>query len=76
MAQNSKDRFFVHALVDGTKPTLYKWSYPTMDFLKWYDGRWENANHRAQRIMHDPDIPEVDLATATNLMKTLGKPLN
>lgn len=69
-----RDRFFVHALVDGTKPTLYKWSYPTMDFLKWYDGRWQNANHRAQRIMHDPDIPEVDLATAIELMKTIGKP--
>lgn len=70
----TKDRFFVYALVDGTPKILYKWSYPTMDFLEWYDGRWENANDRAQRIMHDPDMPEVDLATAIELMKILGKP--
>ena len=47
-----------------------------MDFLEWYDGKWEDANDRQWRIIHDPDMPEVDLATATNLMKTLGKPLN
>lgn len=26
--------------------------------------------------MHDAEMPEVDLATAINLMKTLGKPPN
>ena len=76
MARNSKDRFWVCATVDGTKKILYKLSYPSMDFLDWYDGKWEDANDRQWRIIHDPDMPEVDLATATNLMKTLGKPLN
>ena len=64
------------ALVDGTPKILYKLSYPSMDFMELYDGKWENANDRQARIIHDPDMPEVDLATATNLMKTLGKPLN
>ena len=76
MARNSKDRFWVYTTVDGTPRVLYKLSYPSMDFLKWTDGRWENANDRQWRIIHDPDMPEVDLATATNLMKTLGKPPN
>ncbi len=76
MARNSKDRFWVYTTVDGTPRALYKLSYPSRDFLRWTDGRWVDAHNRAQRIMHDAEMPEVDLATAINLMKTLGKPLN
>ncbi len=66
----------MHTTVDGTPRALYKLSYPSMNFLRWTYGRWVDANNRVERIMHDAAIPEVDLATAIELMKTLGKPPN
>ena len=69
----NQDRFWVYTTVDGTPRVLFRLSYPDRFFQKWEEGIWVDAFNQAERIMHDAEMPEVDLATAIELMKTLGK---